>query len=191
MMLGKKHSEETKKKMSIAHLGKKFTEEHRMKIALNHKRPMLGKKHSSDWKKNMSDVVKNQYESGIRTWTDEKKRAVSIFNAEVLKTKRLGDIGPYHNIFFRSKWELLVAKKLDEANIPYQYESEYFVLENGRTYTPDFKVDFGWIEVKGILRKSNVEKMNMFVESGKKLFIIDGRNINDVNLYDTIPWVVQ
>ncbi len=46
-MLGKKHSEKTKRKMSEKHLGIKFSEEHKRKIRENHARPMKGRKTAS------------------------------------------------------------------------------------------------------------------------------------------------
>jgi len=54
---GHKHSEETKKKLSLAHIGKKASDEHRRSLSLSHrgKRPWaVGKTRSEETKKKMS-----------------------------------------------------------------------------------------------------------------------------------------
>jgi hypothetical protein len=49
--LGRKHTEETKKKLSISHKGKPQNWVHN---------GMLGKKHSEEWKKKMSEMMKGK-----------------------------------------------------------------------------------------------------------------------------------
>lgn len=53
----KHHTEETKKKMSIAHLGKPFTQEHKDRIGNGNR----GKVRSAEFKKNMAIIAKNRY----------------------------------------------------------------------------------------------------------------------------------
>jgi len=63
----------------------------------------------------------------------------------------------YKNIWFRSNWEVILAKELDTKKIKWLYEPKTFDLGN-TTYTPDFylpKKD-SYIEVKGY--KSDVFK---------------------------------
>lgn len=69
--LGKKHSDESKRKMSLIRLGKKFTEEHKRKIGLAHlgkPRPlsmisnMMGPKHAG-W---VHGTPKNKYTLHMR-----------------------------------------------------------------------------------------------------------------------------
>jgi group I intron endonuclease len=50
---GQKRTEETKRKMSLAHKGKKLSEEHKRKIGLNskHAKKFLGKKHTEESKR--------------------------------------------------------------------------------------------------------------------------------------------
>jgi group I intron endonuclease len=57
-MIGKKHSEESKKKMSEAKKGKIFTDETKKKISEVRK----GHKHNEDTKKKMSEARKKYYE---------------------------------------------------------------------------------------------------------------------------------
>ena len=66
--LGKKHSEESKKKMSIAKKGKTYSEEHKKKIGLAQKgnTNWLGKKHSEETKKKIGLATK-KYWSDINT----------------------------------------------------------------------------------------------------------------------------
>ncbi len=82
--LGMKHTEKTKKKMSLAHVGKKHTKESKKKMSDTLKKlyengyvnPMLGKigkesfhygkKHTKESKKKMSDAQKKLYENGYK-----------------------------------------------------------------------------------------------------------------------------
>jgi len=56
-MLGKHHSEETKRKISKAHKGMKISEKTRKKLSKGHK----GKHHSEETKKIMSEAHKGKY----------------------------------------------------------------------------------------------------------------------------------
>jgi very-short-patch-repair endonuclease len=57
----KKHSEESKRKISLAHKGKKLTEEHKRKIGMKGKlNPMHGKNHSEESVKKIKEARKNQ-----------------------------------------------------------------------------------------------------------------------------------
>lgn len=62
----KRHSEDTKKKISDSNKGKKFSNEHRQKISktkkettLGEKNNFYGKKHTDEFKKNRSEIRKN------------------------------------------------------------------------------------------------------------------------------------
>lgn len=68
---GKHHSEETRRKIGLAHKGKKDTEETRIKRSLSHMglvSPNKGKTFSKEWKDKMSKSHK-----GINTWLKGKK----------------------------------------------------------------------------------------------------------------------
>jgi hypothetical protein len=54
---GRLHSEETKRKMSIAHLGKPFTQEHKDRIGNGNR----NKVRTEEFKKNMAIIAKNRY----------------------------------------------------------------------------------------------------------------------------------
>lgn len=57
----------------------------------------------------------------------------------------------YHSTRFRSRTEARHAVFFDMLGIPWEYEKEGFVLENGITYLPDFWLPSlnCWLEVKG------------------------------------------
>lgn len=92
----------------------------------------------------------------------------------------------YNNIFFRSSWEVIVAKLLDEQNIIYEYEKYSFILNNNKRYTPDFYLPEKriFIEVKGYWTDISKTKRNLFTnyckENNYKYFIIDEINYKNV-----------
>jgi hypothetical protein len=195
---GKIRSEETRRRMSSSKIGQKpflgrhHLEETKRKIGLCHvgNKHMLGKKHSDETKRKIAILAVGNIRNLGRKLSKEIKSKISLSKAiRIQKIK--GIVGPYKGHMFRSKWELLVAKNLDAVGIAWEYEPQYFILKNGQTYTPDFKVDFGWLEVKGAWLGKAINKLNMFVEAGNDLFLIDGRNINNPDLYDAIPWEVR
>lgn len=63
---GKKHSEETKAKMSAAHIGKKFSEESKVKMSLASKVRNLGRKHSEETKAKIREkaLLRKRYSNG-------------------------------------------------------------------------------------------------------------------------------
>lgn len=54
---------------------------------------------------------------------------------------------------FKSKWEIEVAKQIEEYGLPIEYECDkivYIVPESKHTYNPDFRIAKDvWIESKG------------------------------------------
>ena len=46
----------------------------------------------------------------------------------------------YKNIWFKSGWEVKVAKYFDDNNIEWKYENESYSLSDTRSYTPDFSI---------------------------------------------------
>lgn len=109
----------------------------------------------------------------------------------------------YKGVKFRSGWEAEVAKRLDEADILWEYEKYRFNVNNGKKiikpnkqrlpkhtiYIPDFYLpEFNiYLEVKGWWRKENLEKVLKFRSHGYKLTIImekdlynKGKGVEDV-----------
>lgn len=68
-----------------------------------------------------------------------------------------------NNQYFRSNWEANYARILNEQKIQWSYEPETFNLSNGRTYTPDFKIDEKkFVELKGWYDNDSKEKIELF-----------------------------
>lgn len=88
------------------------------------------------------------------------------------------DIGFY----VRSRWEANFARYLIHTNQQFQYEPESFVLSDGRTYTPDFKVGDTYFEVKGWWTDSAKEKFEMFRQQFQhiQMKIVDGTEYNQI-----------
>ncbi len=76
-------------------------------------------------------------------------------------------------ILMRSSWELAVAHRLDSLGVQWEYEPKMFSLESDKAYVPDFYVAQwdAWIEVKGWMRKSGLEKIEEFRRTGRRLIV--------------------
>lgn len=84
--LGKKHTEETKKKISESHKGKKWDEENKKKMSESHK----GKKFTEEHKKKMSDSHKGRswYNDGIENYIIFPEEALPHYQKGRLKCKK-------------------------------------------------------------------------------------------------------
>ena len=71
-LLGKHHSAETRKKMSISLKGRVFSKEHCEKLSTNNARAMLGRHHSEQSRQKMSNAQKgkNTWTKGSHWWND-------------------------------------------------------------------------------------------------------------------------
>lgn len=153
---GKRHTEESKQKNSDAHKGKiawnkglktgPESEEHKLKISES----------IQEWWENLPEDVKIERNNKI---SESKKNL----------PPKMGNGGGFYitkdgnSIWLRSSYELRIAKKLDEFNISWEYESRSFDVE-GRYYHPDFYLkDYNiWWEVKGYLNEKDRTKINKF-----------------------------
>ena len=115
---GKKHSEETKRKMSIASKGKMKSEKHKIKISL----AKIGKKHSEETKRKMSESRKgNKHPCWGRHWklSEESKKNIRIGAIKLVKSGKhpnwKGGITPINNKIRRSVkvrlWHKLVFER--------------------------------------------------------------------------------
>ena len=114
-MVGKKHSDETKEKIRLAHLGKKFTIEHLMNLSKNNARYWFGKKRP-EVKKWLIPL-----KAGIYKHTEEIKRKISESHSgnkhyrwnpnreEIIGNKRDNTNAEYHlwarNVKKRDGWK--------------------------------------------------------------------------------------
>ena len=64
--------------------------------------------------------------------------------------------------YVRSTWEANFARILKFEKKHFEYENETFLLSNGKTYTPDFKVDEVFYEIKGYMTETARDKIDLF-----------------------------
>lgn len=165
-MLGKKHSDETKQKMSDIHSGKIFTEEHCTNISIGRKKMLeLQGGFSREHRENISKATIKQYRNGfepklhhLNGWHDSPKAG---------------------KIFYRSSYEKKAYIKLDEDPEVKTYyaekiNTEYFNPEKGinSSYLIDILVEF--IDGSQLLIEVKPEKfledkiVSLKIEAGQK-----------------------
>jgi hypothetical protein len=65
--------------------------------------------------------------------------------------------------FFRSTWEANYVRILNLTGRVWEYEPCTFTLSCGITYTPDFYIDGGWVEVKGWMDPKSKLQLEHFI----------------------------
>lgn len=191
---GKEKSEETKRKMSLAQMGNKkgchpCSDEKKIKLSLSN----MGKKRSDETRKRIGLASRgNRYRLGSFHdeatrkkmsearigWKDSAQtiRNKSISACEACINGRKPGKYVYNGIGMRSSWEVVVAKWLDDMNVGWKYECDYFETSVGY-YVPDFKLENGsYIEVGNWYTKTlSPEKITKLFEFSKSndLFFID------------------
>lgn len=163
---GKRHSAETKRKISKAKRGRKlkpFTEEHRRRLGKVNK----GRRRSEETKRKLSEALRGRCLSeehrckiseagkGRIPWNKGKHLSKEHKHklSEALRARwARGDydgvyLGPPHVIYkgirMRSTWEMRFATVLDALELHWEYEQRRFQYGlDGKlhTYTPDFYV---------------------------------------------------
>jgi hypothetical protein len=203
---GRKHSEETKKKIGEAN----FVSQKRGKDS-----PNYGRKLSEERKNTLIEMSRN------RVWTPEDRKRVSdrqkgtkaspetrkkMSEMRLAKPTRIGHKAAHgkgqfytskagENIWMRSSWELKTAKYLDENGVSWKHEPEAFPIQyviDGLakigTYRPDFLVEQGgkveYWEIKGWWRDDALIKYTAFVSQYPELIVkVFGRQeLNDMNI---------
>jgi len=180
--LGKHHTEETKRKISLKRKGKTYEEIMGIEKALKFKKRLseLGKKFAG----------KNNPMYG----KFGEKNPHFGKSAEHGKYSFKKDLGHH----CRSKWEANYAKYLLFKGKKYRYEPKMFViiLPNGikMTYTPDFLVDGKeWHELKGWSDRSKIKKWEIFQKQypNEKFVLIDHntyKNLERIYKYIIPNW---
>lgn len=79
--------------------------------------------------------------------------------------------------YFRSNWEANFARICNFEGMKWEYEPETFTLKSGKTYTPDFKVEDTYFEIKGRWLGDSKEKFENFIlENAEcKINLVDGK----------------
>lgn len=86
----------------------------------------------------------------------------------------------YNGFRFRSRLEARWAVFLDQLGIKYEYEPEGFVLGDGSTYLPDFRLtEFGcWLEIKPRVAEPDSDAWNkakrLAEAAGANVYIVSG-----------------
>ena len=94
----------------------------------------------------------------------------------------------YNGYRFRSRLEARWAVFFDSLNIPYIYEPEGLNI-NGTMYLPDFYLPDSkqFFEVKGIMRDSDMEKINALISAGYSVVIgMDNGKFIACDLWETM-----
>lgn len=159
-MLGKHHSEETCKKLSVSHIemfaNMSFDEKHRRAMkAVNTKR-------------------KN---GGFSTTSNSYSRCKGGIRSDL-------------NKYFRSAWEANVARSLNYLHIKWEYEYKRFDFSEEKegilSYQPDFYLPKynKWIEVKGWMDDKSKQRLKLF----KKYYPNESSNLIliDENIYNSL-----
>jgi len=76
--------------------------------------------------------------------------------------------------FYRSKYEVAVARVFYCLGIPFVYEKLALAYKNNRTYTPDFYSAGVFVEVKGLWAGSGKSKFKYSYEAGVPLVLFPG-----------------
>lgn len=178
-MLGKKHTDKSKKLISEKLLGKSFEEkfgkersdeikEKLSKLHSGENNHFYGKKHSDESISKMKEIHKKIARRGKDCH----------FYGKVYHPKRIKYEKDGIEIFFRSTWEFKVANFLTNNNIEWFYESKIFeMVIDGKetTYTPDFYLPQNntIIEVKGYWREDAIKKHHIFIKDHSCNFNIE------------------
>jgi hypothetical protein len=171
----------------------------------------LSEKAKSRWQSDdyRSSVKKRSLEKyGVEHWTkteearkqlserskkyrasDETKQKMRVSAAKRLREGR--NLHPFHgkggyrqdiDLYVRSRWEANFARYLLLTNQKFEYEKVSFSLRDGRTYTPDFKVENMLYEIKGWWTQAAKEKFEIFKEDYPEAVvqIIDEARYNQI-----------
>ena len=102
--------------------------------------------------------------------SDETRRKMSTSAARRVRenrnllTRGIGGIREDIGHYVRSRWEANFARTLLTEGKEYEYEPKTFEFPCGTTYTPDFKVDDMYYEVKGWWTAKARKKVELFRE---------------------------
>lgn len=147
------HSEETRKKISKNRKGIKanVSEDGKKRILES----CLAVLHTPEMKERLRLGAKSR--TGVLSPSFGKPPAHAI---KVWHVKKDGE-----RVCFRSTWEAIFAAYLDEHSVEWQYEAQTFPVQLGDkmgSYTPDFKTEDKWYEVKGRWTNEGLAKFEAF-----------------------------
>jgi hypothetical protein len=124
---------------------------------------------------------------GVTEHTEEIKAEIASAMRGNQNANHRGKKTVYKGIKMDSSWEAGVAKYFDDTGVQWKYASQIFILDERRSYRPDFILTDGTvIEVKGYWRKENKAKFdewrskypNIKVEVWDKIVLREKKIIN-------------
>jgi len=145
-----------------------------------------GKTHTEEVKRSLSIRAKLQHLNGeLPGYPSSKGKKHTSETKEKIAKALVGNnngLGrgkqtEYKGILFKSTWEAKVAEYLDEINVCWVYEEKNYLLDEKRSYRPDFfiydenGVFVKLIEVKGYFRKENKDKFELFKEKYSDILV--------------------
>ena len=157
-MKNKKHTEKTKNKISKSKLITPHhpTIEHRKKMSVLMKEKIINNKKIYGTSFH-PDTHKKLKENNAQTG-----KPCQTFSGKALKI-------PHYNknqgiIIAKSSYEKMYMEYLDLLNINWLYEPKTFIIQDKKSYTPDFLLldENKFIEIKGFISSQFVEKFNIF-----------------------------
>lgn len=130
----------------------------------------IGKPHTEITKKILSEKQSNyckkygnQFNTGVSKGKHTPESIAKISKNNSGKAPRWkGRVFEYKGLKLRSSWELKFVQYLDSLGVKWEYEPQ-FILSNGKTFSPDFKLEDGTIiEIKGYMTPKGKEKWELF-----------------------------
>lgn len=168
MMIGRKHTEETKRKMSASAMGNQRAIGSKSTLGLRFKYTLEQRQDRSIRMRGNKNGINNLIQGP------------SPYSGRGRKGYRL--IGGV-NIWFRSRWEANFARVLDYLGIHFQYEPKTFTIGN-HTYTPDFYIPSKklYIEIKGYIDKWSRKRDKLLRKNYPNISLI----ILDPSIYQSV-----
>ncbi len=156
------HTEEAKEKIRVASLrrtyvlGRKLSEDHKRKIGLKSK----GRHHTEEAKIKIRNYFTGRKRPELTGGKNPMHTHPNSYKSKFGKCGYRQDIG----IFVRSRWEANVYRIYKYLGYEIEYEPKSFKLSDGRTYRPDFYIKELnlWIEVKGRWLKDAKSRFDLF-----------------------------
>lgn len=172
---GKKMSDEFVQKCVLRQLGKPMSEAAKNKL----REKSIGKAPS----KNCIAALKQGKHNvgrGPHSELHNERIARSVVVAQQFSRWRRFE---YKGVFFRSGWEMKVAKWLDDQCIRWSYESMFLKTPFG-VYVPDFcLIECGdFLEVKGVRNDRQSKKIEWLELNGHVIHVVDKTNVGDISL---------
>jgi hypothetical protein len=172
---GKPRTEEHKRKLGLAHVGTKATNSTKQQMSFSHAARFQAMKAEACRMCGSQQHTFQQHQQRVSAARRKSKKwKASILAANARRKNTVARFGQFYfgidaKVWMRSSWEVKFADWLDRHGIEWQYEPKKFPVGRGawrgKSYTPDFYLPRWrlWIEIKGWLRKSDEQRLQVFI----------------------------